>query len=429
MVEVWVRSYVLFIDVNVAGFNPARHSQALGTSPSAGLDALAAVRRLGYGVVVASAQPDFYGPRIAAMVDRWLTVDSRDPALVADAARDSGLPIVAALSFIDQFLSVAAQVCALLKLRGATPESPALSRSKARVREALDKAGMPNPRWAVIPADDPALTSPIGYPCIAKPIDGSASWDVSLVHSDEQLQRIAQTHLRRTTYGRQVRPAHRLLLEEELIGPLYSAEGSVADGDIEILAYSDRRLSDPPRYYELSLVSTRIPPRPEIDQFVRDVMNATGYDLGPFHLEFIDTAEGPRLVELNPRVMGAGSHQCVNLVCGLDLVERVVCRHLRLPAPQVAEGVARAAAFTWIYPDRTGVFDGYGDGVTTGVEQARSGPGVQVLEVTAHPGDKVVLPESNSDTIGYVVTVGDSAEEARARGEHALALVEPRIRE
>lgn len=401
-----------FVEINIVAFDPVRDAQAKTSfSPSPGLDALAAARRLGHEVVVAAQDPAFYGPEIDRRVDRWVVCDTRDAEATARALAGSGA--VAVTTFIDQFLGVAAAVARALGVPGPDPGSPALSRSKARVRAALDAAGVPNARWAVVPAASP-LPAPLALPCIAKPVDGSGSWDVVRVSDEAELAAAAERHAARHTYGRGVAPRHELLLEQELRGPLFSAEGFVAGDDVELWGYSDRDLAEPPLFYETGSTFSGELPHPGAPAFVREVLRASGYDLGAFHLELIVTADGPRLVELNPRLIGGGAHQCVNLACGgVDVVEHVLRRLLGEPG---ALSAVAASTLRDVYPPRAGRVTR-----VAGLERARSSAGVRRVELRCSPGDEVRDPRSNSENLGYVLTEGPDARSARERAERAAA--------
>src|SRR5205823_9157093 len=115
-------------------------------------------------------------------------------------------------------------------------------------------------------------------------------------------------HVSRALYGGRVAPKHVLLLEEELHGDVFSVEGFVEGDDVEIWGYTDRELVGDPFFAERSLTYGVPAPAPRVDDFVRTVLGATGYDFGAFHLELLDTPDGLRLVELNARLIGLRVH-------------------------------------------------------------------------------------------------------------------------
>ena len=53
-------------------------------------------------------------------------------------------------------------------------------------------------------------------------------------------------------------------------------------------------------------------------------MKAVGLDVGVFHLEFIYTEDGPRLVEVNPRIAGGAIPDLIRTATGEDLFEYLI---------------------------------------------------------------------------------------------------------
>lgn len=368
-------------------------------------------RRRGLRTAVLARSRTFYGPELDDLVDVWIECDTRDSDRLSSAV--TALPgVIAALtSSVDSFVGPAAAAARTMGLRGPTPRTPALSRDKAVARAALAAAGVPDVAWAVVPANDPRLDSPIGYPCVVKPVDGAASWDVRLVENRAQTRALAAQHLQRLEYGRGVRPQHRLLFEQYVPGPLISAEGFVHDGVPQVLAWSDRLLTAPPHFAELAITSIATPPTPAADGFVRDTLAALQYDFGAFHLEFILGSHGPRLVELNPRLIGAGAHVCVDHAAGVDSADHVVARLLG-ETPSEPHPTAEAAASTQMYltAETSGRVHAVGD-----VRKLSELPGVVSAEVSTDVGRLVRPATSSSDYLGHVLTVGATPAQARER--------------
>src|SRR5712691_7574001 len=77
-----------------------------------------------------------------------------------------------------------AAVAAHTGLPGIPVEAAANTKNKARMRACLDRAGIPNPRWAEVDGATAGLraAASIGYPLIVKAVDNSASRGATLVH-------------------------------------------------------------------------------------------------------------------------------------------------------------------------------------------------------------------------------------------------------
>ncbi len=401
---------------------PGRHGWLTGNQvcgPSE--EMLRRVRDRGILTAVLVADRAFYGTELDGLVDRWEVCDTRDATVIQ--ARVAALPgqVVALTSLVDSFVGLAAHAAAEIGIGGPTPASPALTRDKSVGRQALDQAGVPDVLWAVCDANDPDIDSPIGYPCVAKPVDGASSWDVELVWDTTQTRELARRHSVRA-YPRGVRPQHRLLFEEYVEGPLFSAEGIVdREGNPQILGWSSRIMSDPPHFAELAITFSATPPCAGADAFVRQVLEALGYNSGPFHLELILGEHGLRVVELNPRLIGSGAHYCLERVLGVSAMELVVRNLLNEPWPLFhADGTATQM---YIVSDLGGVIDS-----APRSNSVTSVPGLVAASMFVGVGDSVQAgARSSSDYIGWVITEGRDEGESVARARAAVAAMTPSI--
>ncbi|MFJ3713673.1 ATP-grasp domain-containing protein [Streptomyces sp. NPDC090053] len=372
---------------------------------------LRAARLRGHRTAVATADRAYYEDHFDGLVDAWLTTDTTDPQMVQQTLVALDSRIAGVCSAVDSFVRIAAQVARDLGLRGPDPQGIGIARDKAKARQALADAAVENTRWGVRHAGDPDLASPIGYPCIVKPVDGAYSWDVALVQSDDDVMALARKHLERR-YPRRIQPRHELLFEEYFEGPLISAEGFVDGEELAIFGYSDRVMSPPPKFVELALRFAADSPAPEIEVFVRRALCALGYDFGPFHLEFILTKDGPRLVELNARLVGAGMEQAIGYVANMPLAEYVLSKIIGGSPALACEG---AVTELYLTASESGLLQ-----KAEGIEDAVKQPGCMSAGLYYAYGEAVSrIIESNSSYVGYVHATGTSREHSHRNALHA----------
>lgn len=377
-----------------------------------GTDALHAARRLGLTSIVATANRDAYGATLSGLVDSWQECDTTSAAAVADAARAARADVV--FSWIDAFVPVASAVAVSLGTPGANPGSQAVLRDKSAVRRQLDASGVRNARWAVIDLRDGVADSPIGYPAVIKPVDGTGSKDVMLVTDRASFQAACAAHLSRAGYGHQVVPAYRMVCEELLAGDLVSVEGIVLDGAADIWGYTDRGHTGPPAYVETSFAFAAEPFHPALDEYAKQVAKALDYRTGCFHLEAIITADGPVLVEFNSRI-ASGIYRCVDLATGGSCLEAMLCAQVgdRQPLPAAVGAACR------VYLEATASGE-LRD--VAGAEAARAMPGVADVLVKT----KALLAPGDADRrVAYVQATGTSRAQARDRAAAAIATLTP----
>lgn len=381
-----------------------------------GVAQLERARARGMSTAVLTRDRAFYGDDADWLVDRWIECDTVDPSAILAALGRLGGTVAAVTSTVDGFLEAAAAAARSLGLRGPTPGSPALGNDEAVLRAAVASAGLAVAPWVSVRAGDPALTSAVGYPCVVTPVDGARRWDVAVVADDRQLRALAARHARRDTYGRRIRPRHRLLVEQYVHGPRYAADGYVTEGDAVVLAWSAQVMTLPPEFTELALTATRQPPTGGAAAFVGAALAAAGHDSGPFHLEFVLGPAGPVLSSLHARPAGPGAQLCVDRVAGVDTADVAVALLLgEPPPPGRPDGAVAACTRMYLMSHTAGRVR-----EVSGVRDVATIPGLLVAEVFTDVGDGIEPPGTPAGYIGHVLSVGASPEQAGRRAAYAL---------
>src|SRR6202043_2136466 len=139
-------------------------------------DFLRAAATLGVDVTVASEEPSALE---AANPEGLLTLDFRDRAACAEAAASFARrhPLDAVVGVDEDTAVVAAAIGRRLGLGHNPLSAVEAARDKARMREALSRAGVPSPAHRVFRADaDPrVVAAEVAFPCVLKPTFLSAS--------------------------------------------------------------------------------------------------------------------------------------------------------------------------------------------------------------------------------------------------------------
>jgi len=179
-------------------------------------DFLSAARELGVAVTVASERR---AAMAAVMGDRALTLRLSDPAYAAEqiAERARETPFVAVVGVDDQGVMAAALGAERLGLPNNPPAAVARTRDKAAMRRAFAQAGVPQPRFALLPcgADVAAVAREVGFPCVIKPLGLSGSRGV--IRADDAEQARATAERVRGILAAADEPADALLLVESYL--------------------------------------------------------------------------------------------------------------------------------------------------------------------------------------------------------------------
>lgn len=381
---------------------------------ASGAAQLERARSRGLRIAVLARDRAFYGDELDWLVDRWVECETLCPDAVARALRELGGPVAALTSTVDGFLGPAATAARTLELRGPTPGSPALGQDEGALRAALGAAGVPVAPWMSVAADEPTLASAVGYPCVVAPVDAGRRIDVGLASDDRELRALAARHAARPGYARGREPRRRLLVEQYVPGPRCSADGFVVDGEPVVLAWSEQVLALPPELTVMAATTTRQPPTAGAEDFVRAVLAVAGYDVGPFHLEFVLGPVGPLFASLDPRPADPGSQYCVDQVSGLDTADLAVGMLLGEPVSLSAPpGAGEAASTRMVLVSHVA---GSVRGIT-GLQAVAGIPGLAVAEVFTAVGGET---ERDGVALGHVLTVGGTPRQARRRAAYAL---------
>ncbi len=387
----------------------------------------ALLHRQGHQYVLLTRDPGLYPPGAdgtahpaVRYADEVVVVETNDlAAVLAEAvvvARRHRLDGV--LTTCDYYLGTVAQVARRLGLPGEDPAALALATRKDQVRAVLAAAGVSDVRHAVVADEDMArkAASELGYPVVAKPVDGNSGAGVRLSHDEAELVTAfaGVADSLRNSRG-QTRPAL-LLLEEVLDGHEVSVESITVDGRTSILAVTDKSLTAAPRFVESGhMVPARLDPdvTRAVEEHARVVLAALGLRHGLAHTEIRLTSRGPRLVEVNPRQGGGSIFELVTLVTGHDPLDLLVRAALGESFDVRRSGRAASAAIMFVVSPEPARIVGLDGGATLDADPA-------VLRWHVRTPAAAPAPTDNGCYLGEVVAVAEHDGGARAAAEAAV---------
>lgn len=413
-------------------FRKATNAQSKGTSVSHvvfvdsrpnGFPALTAAKLQGHRVTfVASAanQRNYEGPAfedVSSKIDRLVGVtDARDPARLRTALEDISrdLPVDALIATQDDVVSVLGPVASDLGIRYTAPDGIRNARNKDLAYALLAEAGLATPEQIVVedPARVPEAVERIGFPCVVKPASGFASIAASIVHGPADLAAARDKIARAAELfdeGLHSAVGTRLVVERYLEGPLMSVEVAAAEGVCTPLAVLERQRHHDDLVMELgSLAPARLSPAQDaaVRSYACDAAKALGLDLGVFHLEVIHTADGPMLIDPNPRMVGGPNPLVIRHCWGVDIFDVLVSSHLGKATDPVASTPLRYGGAHVLAPaadsrHRPGADLSFLD----------REPGVLDWQLRTTPGQPVQRATSNVHYVGHVLSLGDSHDE------------------
>ncbi|MFE9799225.1 ATP-grasp domain-containing protein [Streptomyces goshikiensis] len=386
-----------------------------------GMIALDSAREAGLRPVLLTADPARY-QGLDATGATVVRCDTNTFAELAAAVHALPGDLAGVTTTSDFYVALAAELAASLGLPGNPPDAVRACRDKARTRELLREAGLPQPRFAAVctPEATAAAVVSVGLPCVVKPVGGSGSELVRLCGAVEQAEQAVRAILGVTTNVRGQRVEPVALVEAFLDGPEFSVEMFSRGGEACCVGVTRKSVTSGDHCVETRHIYPA--PVPEADHawladYAGRVLGVLGITTGPTHLEVRLTSRGPELVEINPRLAGGMIPELVRLADGRDLLrgqlDAATGRSVDLSAVR-----RRCAGVAFLLPPGPGTVVR-----VTGVEDAEALPGVVRVIVGATPGRSVRSARDAYDRLGSVIACGADAAEVDAVLDKAIGLI------
>ena len=270
-------------------------------------DFLLAAARMGLDLVVGSDGALPLGGR------QVIPVNPADPEASARRALARAGMVSAVVAADAPMLPLAATVAGLMGLPHNPVEAVRNAADKTRQRQRWAAAGVPQPRFEIIPAAAPVGTvrraaETVGFPCVVKAVSLSASQGI-LRADGPAAAATAAARIRRVLAAAGRPDREPLLVEEYITGPELSIDGLLEGGDLTPVAVFDKPvMTDGPTFEETLLVTpSRLAPD-VIDGAVRTARHAAralGLRTWAVHAELRVTGDGPAMLELAARSIGS----------------------------------------------------------------------------------------------------------------------------
>jgi biotin carboxylase len=393
---------------------------------SAGEALPGALHERGDTFVLLARDPERYqGHPAALLAADVVRADTHDlvATRAAAAAAHRREPFDGVLSTCDHYLGAVAHAARELGLPGAPPAAARTALRKDLVREALRRAGLPNPRFAMATTERTARVAAeqIGYPVVAKPLDLHSGTLVRRLDGHEELAVWfgEAAALPCNTRGQEREPG--VLLEEVMSGPELSVETATTRGVTTVVGITDKSLTGAPGYVESG---HQFPAdlddgtAESVAGLVRAALVAIGWSHGVAHTEVMVTPAGPRIVEINPRQGGNHIFELVRLVTGRSTLDDLADLALGRP-PAVgrpgAGGRPASAAGQFVMAPHDGRLV-----AVRGVEGLGADDTVVRWTLPTDLPRAVYRPRDNEDYLGHVVTADRGGRGARAHAEAAV---------
>jgi biotin carboxylase len=376
----------------------------LGAGP-AQLGLLEAARKRGVFTIAVDRDPSAAGFALAERRAIISTEDERGIERLAAAERINGVIAPG----IDWPVGIAARVAAKVGApHPLAPSTAGLAVSKARQRERLGAAGVPQPVWKLVTAAEEGLP----VPCVVKAPDRQGQRGLSVVREPRELAAAIETAVEASRTGA-------ALVEELVEGPEVTVNAFSTGGTFHPLTVTDRITADPPAFgVALAHVwPSEIEEQPAVEA-ARRAVEALGITEGPTYTQVRLGHGGPQVIELAARLGGGHDAELCQAALGVDLndlaLSAALGEEVTAPDPHPRVGGA-STVFLVPLPGELLALEG--------VDEAARAEGVIAVRVYRRPGFQLGELRVGADRAGAVQAVGDSRAEAYERAKAAAALI------
>lgn len=352
-----------------------------------------------------------------------INVDTNDVEAILNAV--TGKSFDGVLTTCDYYIDQVVAVSKALNLTCPFSQNVDLMRYKHKMREAIDKAHLPNPKYRVAHSWNEALEAvkDIGLPLVLKPVDLASSAFVRLIPSLSALEEAYKSLRDFTVNWRGQKREGIVLLEAYMTGEEFSVETITFNGKTEIVGITEKMVMGSPCFIESGhMFPAHIEPLKSeaISTYVKAVLEGLEVTHGICHNEVKFTDEGPRIVEINPRPAGGYIVDLVALTYGVDLLSAFI-ELSKGEKPNLAFSISavKSACIHYITAPSSGVVK-----QIKGMDLLKKDPNVLTWVLEDCVGKRVEAPVDNASRLGWVITKDERAFNAMAFAKKAIDYLE-----
>ncbi|WP_432694249.1 ATP-grasp domain-containing protein [Priestia aryabhattai] len=378
------------------------------------LPAIIKAKEIGLQVIAVDMDPNAVGFQYA---DIGVNISTLDIKRVTEAARYHQIEGIMTIAS-DFPLRTIAEVAKELHIKGIDISTALNVTNKVLMRQILNENNIPVPKFHRINTLEEYLQSTKGFlgKYIVKPADNSGSRGVVLVENYQDSEVMEHAF----NYSKKYSRSGEIIVEEFMEGPEVSVETLTYENTTTIIAITDKVTTGAPEFVEMghsipSQLGEDI--KLEIENLVKNAIQALGIKEGPTHTEVIVTKQGPKIVEVGARLGGDNiTTHLVPYATGVDMVK--ACIEIALGnKPTLNQSIKRASAIRYFKTKEGKIKD------IMGVDCAKLTPEVRNIVFTKQVGDKISNIESSNDRIGFVITQHEAVKSAIEMCEEALSKI------
>jgi len=377
------------------------------------IPAIKTAKEMGLNVIATDRNPSAEGFKYADVPVIMDTKDVKGHVKFAIENKEK-YNIVGAFAGADVAVTVAG-ITNALNLPGIPMDIAIRSNNKSLMKKKWLEDGVPTPRSKEVNSIEEAIQAVDelnGFPLMVKAVDSAASRGSRKVENVKELNDAISA-------AKKFSSTKTAIVEEFVKGEEQSVETIIYNGIHYHCGMVDRHFGFDPYPIEIGHTNpSRLPSyvQEEIYDVVDKAANSLGINFGPAKADTILTNEGPKILEMAARLSGGFHSQYTTpLATGMNPIRAVLNLAIGNPIPieDVTQKWNKVSVCKAIFPKPGQIVH------INGIEKAKQIKGIEQIFLLVKEGD--IIPEYKNCThrICYIISVGDTYEEADKRFEDA----------
>lgn len=381
------------------------------------LPAIVCAKEMGLQVIVVDMDENAIGFKETGIIKEVIsTIDTENILVAAKKHHIDGITTICT----DLPMRAVARVAKELGLAGISEEAAYKATNKAAMRECLKKNGVPIPQFYKVESKEEYMDAIKGFKnkCVVKAVDNSGSRGIQLIEDVSNSKIVSDAY----DYCKPFSRCGEILIEEYMEGPEVCVETLNTDGICYPIQITDQLKKAPPYftdagYNQPSLLDEKT--KDEIRKVAIAANTALENFTGSSCTEIIVTKEGPKVVEVGPRLAGdCMTTHLVPLSTGVDMVKAVINIAMGEKV-DLKPKYEKGACIRYYMKPVVGTIK-----EIRGIREAETVDGVCQVTMLKGVGDTACELRSSGDRIGFVIAQGNTAQEAIKACEEALEKIE-----
>ena len=281
---------------------------------NAQLDVIRYLKSCGWWVLACSSQ---YNEHVIKFVDRFELIDIRDVGLLEELARSECIHLVYSIGSDIAVPSITMIASNLGLPTFVNLKTSQIMSNKLLLRDLLKAHNLSPIRYKKICTKDDIIGWDI-FPCIVKPVDSQGQRGVYIAKSFQEIEAGLMGSLNFSE-------SKSLIVEEYLDGPEISINAFVFNSHVVFYQLTDRLVVENchagiPRAHRIPATSGSDRQLAQAAELMKSCVKALDIKNGPIYFQIKLTSNGPKIIEITPRLDGCHLWRLIKYSSGFDLL-------------------------------------------------------------------------------------------------------------